>query len=100
MLDSIFVILVVGLGVALLKMLPPYIYFRYMVGVSRWRSIILSASQAPLLTVTIIAGEAGVRLNLIGDSLYNILMGVVIVTGIVSTVVSSRHSRRYGGKLF
>ncbi len=100
MLNSIFMVLVVGLCVALLKMLPSYIYFKHIIGASPWRSTILSASQVPLLTVTIIASEAGIMLDLIDNSLYNTLMGVVIVTSIISTVISSRYSRRHGGKLF
>ncbi len=92
--DNIMVVAGLGLVVAVLKMAPAYLYFTRISGARSRVAIILSSSQVPLLTVTIIAGNVGLNLGLIGKDLYIILMGTVVVTSLLASVVSSRFVRR------
>ncbi len=94
LLNDIAIIVLVGLAVFIAKFLPPFLYFRKAKRARRRASIILSSSLAPLLTVSIISGEVGVSLGLLGDEAYNILMGVVLFSVIASSLIAYNYSRR------
>lgn len=94
LLGSIGVVVGLGLLVVALKMVPAYIYFTRVSGARSRVAMILSSSQVPLLTVTIISGNVGLSLGLINEALYIILMGTVIVTSLAASLISSRYVRR------
>ncbi len=91
---SFHIILAIGLIVVALKMAPAYGYLSVTSRIHKRTAIIISSTQVPLLTVTIISGEAGLRLGLIDERIYTILMGTVVVTSIVSSYIMVRFSKR------
>jgi Kef-type K+ transport system membrane component KefB len=94
MLEELPVIAVISLFIVLSKFLPSYLYFRQALATRRRSSIIASSSLVPLLTVTIIAGEAGISVGIIDEQLYSVMIGIVILTAISSTIIAAAYMRR------
>ncbi|MCE4613291.1 MAG: cation:proton antiporter [Desulfurococcales archaeon] len=87
-------ILVLSLLVILSKFAPSYLYFRQALTTRRRSSIVAASSLVPLLTVTIIAGEAGISVGIIDEGLYSIMIGIVIFSAIASTIIATIYMRR------
>jgi len=85
-------ILALGTIVFLAKALPAHIYLTLTGRARHGAAKLYSASLAPLLTVTVIAAETGLRQGQIGEETYTLLLGIVIMT----TLISGIASRIYG----
>ncbi len=94
MLRELPIIVVISVLIVLSKFLPSYLYFRQALATRRRSSIIASSSLVPLLTVTIIAGEAGISVGIISEQLYSIMIGIVILTAVSSTIIAAAYMRR------
>ena len=87
-------ILVISSLILLSKFVPSYLYFRQVLAARKRSSLVASSSLVPLLTVTLIAGEAGVSVGIIDEDLYSIMVGIVLFSAIASTIIAVAHMRR------
>ena len=86
-------ILLLGLLAYAAKALPALAYLRLSRRTPRRPALLYSASLAPLLTVTVIAAETGLRQGLISGETHTLLIGVVIVTTTLTGLVSKLSGR-------
>ena len=87
-------IIMVGLAITLVRFLAPFTVFKSLLGLSTRKSLVLSASLTPLLTVTVIASSVGLSLGLFTSDVYSWLIGSIVATTVFSSVTSSVFARR------
>lgn len=80
-------VIVVGLVLFLLKFLPSYLYLRRR-GTPPRSAVLYASSISPLLTVTLISAQVGVASGLIDERLYIIMVGSVLITSIMASILS------------
>ncbi len=84
-------VILFGAAVYATKAVPAYAYLKLARKTRRRTAILYSSSLAPLLTVTVIAADTGLRTGLISEDVFTLLLGSVIVTttlaGLISRVV-------------